>query len=289
MDHLSPDEEQMKKELHQLMSDDIPPDVNERMEKALLTFRENLAYHPAVKNDEARQKQSEGIPWFYRWNLAWAGAVGIIAMIFLTVLFWSNQTPTWAEVAQQFKTISFFHATVHAREIHSSHALQFEFWMGEGGKFRLRYGTQIAFANRQGIQKAFDISTRESDEPHKVLQNVIEYLNTAEDFSLKTVIQSFTGNMEDLQPIPNRVKEVSTDINIFELKRENTNETLRIWTLRDSLLPVYLKLIEHDKSITYDIFFSYLKEQPSEFFDPNQFEETLADLSISMKDLIMAY
>jgi hypothetical protein len=118
---------------------------------------------------------------------------------------------------------------------------------------------------------------------------MIEILNSAESFSLETVIHTLTGDMADLREIPTLVEGVSDDISIFELSKENSSKTTRIWTLRESLLPVHLRQNDLKHGETIDVLFSYTRQQPAEFFDSTNYEEILKDSSIKTNDLYMAY
>ena len=273
---LDPNEQSIKELLDKTMSDDISEELDERMERAFGSFREKLSEHPYYQSTSSFRR----FQWFYGWNLTWSTGVAFLVLIFISISLLTNQSPTWADVAQQFKSISFFHATFNIRKVDSPQAIQFEFWMGNGGKFRLQYGPQVVFANQAGITNAFDASTRQSVEPPDFLKDVVNHINSADHFSLETVLNSFTGNVSDLRPVPNRVEEVSNDISIFDLQLENTNETIRIWALRESMLPIYLKFANLENGISYNTFFSYQQEQPDTFFDAKSYEDSLSPVTM---------
>lgn len=271
MDSLDQNQKQFKKFLGEIMSDNIPEELDERMERALDSFREKLTDHPCYRNIETKPV----FHWFPRLNLVWSTGFAAFILFFIAFSLLPSQPLTWADVAQQFKSISFFHATVNIKQIQSAEALQFEFWMGKGGNFRLQCGTQVVFANQEGIQKAFDIKSNTTVEPHDFLADVVNHINKADQFSLETVLNSFTGNFSDLEAVPNRVEGVSQDISTFDLKPKNTKETIRIWALRESMLPIFLKFSNVEKGIAYNTFFSYQQEQPDSFFDMQFFERNL--------------
>ena len=268
---LDVNEKKIKRLLEQSMNDDISEELDERMELAFCSFREKLSEHPCYQPSSPRR----GFRGFYGWNLAWSTGVAFLVFVFVTISMLANQPPSWADVAQQFKSISFFHATVNVRKVDSSQAIQFEFWMGNGGKFRLQCGSQIVFANQQGIEKTFDTQSKTLVEPHDFLKDVINHINAADHFSLETVLNSFTGNFSDLRPVPNPVEGVSNDISIFDLQLEDTNQAIRIWALRESMLPIFLKFANLENGISYNTFFSYQQEQPDTFFDAQSYEDNL--------------
>ncbi len=119
------------------MKDDIPREIDDKMDRALDSFQGYLSDHPCY-----RKRFSDWIgQWFHGWNLAWSSGVSVLILSAIILSLFVNQSPTWADVTQKFKSISFFHATVHIRHIETDRAFEYEFWMGRGGNFRLHYGT----------------------------------------------------------------------------------------------------------------------------------------------------
>jgi hypothetical protein len=161
--------------------------------------------------------------------------------------------------------------------------------MGNGGKVRLRYGRQILFADQKGLLKTYDIVKRRESAPHEDALHVIKLIHAAETFSLETVIQTLTGNMDDLRPVPNRLEDVSNDISIFELSRENSDDSIRIWALSESLLPIQLQQKNTESGDSIDVFFSYQIQQPDAFFNPLRFQQILKDRSKNDTELLEAF
>jgi len=285
----NPDEEELKRILDETMNDPIPEPLNERMENAIRAFRGNLPNHPYVQSMNRSKEESRWNIWLHRWNLAWPLALILIFAMALHSYFFGNSNPSWAEVTEQFQSIPFVHAIVYAKDMTSASAIQFEIWMGEGGKVRVRCGRQIVFADKRGIQKTYDVLRRRETKPEDNAVHVVKLLSSAETFSLETVIRTVTGHKADLRPVPSRVEGVSNDLRIFDLAPENSNERIRIWTLRESLLPIQLQQRNLDDGESIDVFFSYLQQQPDSFFDPQQFEAILHDASKESADLLGAY
>ncbi|MGC9328040.1 MAG: hypothetical protein ACP5I1_10435 [Candidatus Hinthialibacter sp.] len=279
----------IKRMLQSIMNDPIPEPVDERMERTLQTFRRNLPEHPYLRANNRLLGFSKIIHWLRGWNLAWSASLALLLFLFIPLFLFGGGNPSWADVAQHFKSIPFFHATVYAKKITSKDAVQFEIWMGEGGKVRLRYGSQIVFADKEGFHKSYDILTRSAVKPDQDVMHVLQLIHSAESFSLEAVIQILTGNTAALRALPTQVEGVSDDISIFELWRDHSPESIRIWALRGSLLPVQLQQKNKQSGESIDIFFSYLKQQPESFFDPMQFEKILAHSSKIPTELLEAY
>lgn len=282
------EQETLKRTLESIMNDTIPESLDARMEKAVETFRENLQGHPHIRCLERKQSIGVFARWFHGWNMAWSAGFAVLAVLAVHSLLFGNGTPTWAEVTQQFKSIPFFHATVYAKQLTSPEAVQFEIWMGEGGKIRLRYGSQVAFAGKQGIKKTYDIRKRREVKPDSNVVHVANLLNSAETFSLESLIHTVTGSIADLRPVSSRVEDVSDDLSIFDLSRDSSSETVRIWALQKSLLPIQMQQVDSKSGDCIDVFFSYMDQQPNSFFDPAQFETLLRDSSKNPADILNA-
>lgn len=284
MTNRDPEQELLKRTLESIMNDVIPEPLDARMEKAMETFRENLDGHPHIRRlnrnfSSSDRAQGFFFRWIRGWNLAWSAGFLFLAVFAVSSLLIGGGNPSWADVAKQFKSIPFFHAAVYAKQLTSHQAIQFEIWMGEGGKVRLQYGSQVAFAGKQGIQKTYDVLKRREVEPDDNVVHVVKLLNSAETFSLETVIHTVTGSMADLRPVPAKVEDVSEDISIFDLARDDVGESVRIWALQKSLLPIQMQQVNTKSGDCIDVFFSYLDQQPDAFFDPAQFEPILRDSS----------
>ncbi len=287
MTQLNPDERMIQEAFESIMDDKIPDPLNQRMDNSLQIFRDNLSNHPGLQ--DRPNNKTNWSEWLFGRKMAWSTVAMAATFVIFFIMIFGNQTPTWAEVSRKFKSLPFFHASVYAKNLVASKALNIEIWMGSGGKIRLRYGPQIVFANKNGNQVTYNVLSRKRVKPEEFATDMIELLNSAESFSLETVIHTLTGDMADLREIPTLVEGVSGDISIFELAKEDSSKTTRIWTLRESLLPVHLRQSDLQHGETIDVLFSYTRQQPAEFFDSNNYEKILKDASIETNDLYMAY
>ncbi len=280
--------DQVKRIVKQTMNQELPADLQRRMEQSMVAFRQNLSDHPAVKARERKQQQG----WFggvIFAKLAWTTVGAFVMTVLFSFFLFGNSSPTWAEVARHFQSIPFFHATVYFKANTFAQPFQFEIWRGEGGKIRLRFDKQIIFADQAGIQCAFDVIRRKLVEADSEAVEIVQILNSAETFSLETVIRCFAGDIADLRPVPNRVEGVSHDLSIFDLTNEQNAEWIRIWTLQESLLPILLKKWDPEGGESVEVVFSYLDQQPESFFDAEAFREVFRDPKKDEMDLIFAF
>jgi hypothetical protein len=281
--------ETMKKFLGDVMSDKIPESLDEKMEQAVNRFRRNLPEHPMNQpRYSMRTIWGTNSP-FSGWKLAWS--TGSLFCIFVAVylFLFVPSNPSWAEVTKQFKSVPFVHAIVYGKRMVLAEGVQFEIWFGMGGKVRLRYGRQIVFADTNGINKTYDIIMRREVEPNPTSIDIINSLKAAETFSLDTVIQAVTGTLSSIHAVPNRIEETDADLSVFDVNTNNPNESIRVWTLKESLLPIRLHQCNMRDGETIDVFFSYMNPKPEQFFDSEKYRKILNDRTKDSKELIEAY
>ncbi|MBD3265733.1 hypothetical protein GF373_03620 [bacterium] len=289
MSEMDKEPQKLKDFLDNVMDTKIDPELENNMERSLQRFRENLPNHPAF------QSKNRWILLFERFlgsrplQFAWTTAAAVLLMAFSGWILLGQSQPTWAKVKWHFQTLSFFHASVYFKEHPLAETTQFDVWMGKGGKVRLHFGNQVIFANPQGIQQTFDIIYREAVQPHKDGAKIIQQLHAIDTFSLEHVINSLAGDISHLQAEPSLIEGVAEDLKIFLLNNPQNEEWMRIWTLRESLLPILLRRWNPTTRESIEIVFSYLDQQPKSFFEPEAFEAILRDSSKGPEDLLYSF
>jgi len=208
-----------------------------------------------------------------------AAAVIVIATIVAIQHFVGSvgvTTPAWADVAESFRSVPFFSAAIYIKEDVAAEPKQIELWMSRDGRARLRTGAQVIFGNQGKVAKAFDIKTRSAVEADEHAGFLLEKLGAANEFSLDSVIKViFGGKLEDVTPLINPDAVISRDMVVFDIQSTISPEWLRIWALRESRLPVRIRVWDPRGGDATDAIFEYSKEQPPAFFDPNAFEQLL--------------
>jgi len=209
-----------------------------------------------------------------------AAAVIVIATIVTIQHFVGSvgvTTPAWADVAESFRSVPFFSAAIYIKEDVAAEPKQIELWMSRDGRARLRTGTQVVFGNQGKVTKAYDIKTHSSKvEVDERVSFLLQKLGSAKEFSLDSVIKVvFAGKLEDVTPLINPDAVISRDMVVFDIQSTISPEWLRIWALRESRLPVRIKVWDPRSGDGTDVVFSYSKEQSDKFFDPNAFASLL--------------
>jgi peroxiredoxin len=181
----------------------------------------------------------------------------------------------WASIAEKFKSVPFLKATIYMKEDALDRPVQIEIWRNRRGRARLRYGSQIAFAEDGKVVRAFDLKTKSQTEPSDILVTILEKLWT-DDFSLETVVRAISGGkLVDVTPLVNARASMSEDIVVFDIEHEGSPQWFRIWALRQSKLPTYIRMWDPRDGECVDVILTYSKEQQDAFFDPNAFSEEM--------------
>ena len=205
-----------------------------------------------------------------------AAAIIIIAALIGTHQFFGSSV-AWADVVEKFRSVPFFSVSIYIKEDATSEPKQMELWMSRAGKTRLRVGTQVIFSSDGEIVESFDIKTRARVEPDERAVLFLRKIGQADEFSLDSIIRvMFGGTMQDVTPLVNPDAVISQDMVVFDVVLPGSTEWVRIWALRESRLPVRIKIWNPQDGYSTDAIFEYSREQADEFFDPNSFEQFMS-------------
>ncbi|MBN2591818.1 MAG: hypothetical protein JXA96_18265 [Sedimentisphaerales bacterium] len=180
----------------------------------------------------------------------------------------------WADVVEKFQSVEFFSAVFYEKDDALADAEQFEIWIGQGGNARIRMGSQVIFGKDGQVTNAFDISNRSSVEADARAKRMLEMYETSQGrFSLNTVINFIAAdNLTNVTPLVNSEAIISEDLVVFD-SQLNRTQWMRIWALRESKLPIHIRIWGSRDGYCSDVFLTYSNKQPDEFFDPNAFEQ----------------
>jgi hypothetical protein len=203
-------------------------------------------------------------------------AVGTLVGQFGAML--SGGSVAWADVTQRFQSVPFFYASIYVKEDALAQPKQFELWMGEGGSARMRVGSQVVFGRDGRVTHAFDVRQRRETEADETAADIVRLLATPNEFSLDTVIQSISaGKLIDVTPAANAQAAIEEDLAVFDAQSVISPGWVRIYALRESKLPVGLRIWDPAEGFSVDALITYAKEQPDIFFDAEAFAEKMAE------------
>ena len=268
-----PDEDaEVRKALRETFGADIRESDKRRLQKPFDKFRNDLTLHPYVQ-ELGRPGNEPSYPWLRR--LAVATSVGLVGVILTLALFAGGGAPAWADVVERFRSVDSFKATVYFKEDATARAEQVELWVG-GGRVRIHVGSQVIFAHGGEVTRALDIEKKREVEAHSMASQLVEKLGASTSFSLESVIQTMPGgDMMDVTPRLNPGAGLADDMVVFDVQSRRTPEWLRIWALRESKLPLRVRVWDPRDGESVEAVFSYANRQPEEFFDPDAFEAAL--------------
>jgi len=165
---------------------------------------------------------------------------------------------------------------------------QFELWLGKGGYARMRVGSQVVFGRDGQVSRAFDVRQRCVVEADSAAADILRMLQTPDEFSLETVIRSLSGGkLVDITPAVNTGAAIGEDLAVFDAQSAVSPGWVRIYALRESKLPVGLRIWDPVEGFSVEALITYAKDQPPIFFDPAAFETRLAEPGY--RDITLAY
>jgi hypothetical protein len=213
---------------------------------------------------------------FVRWAVA---AIVFISFVILVGEFGAlvaGGNVAWAEVSQRFQSVPFFYASIYVKEGTLAQPQQYELWMGKGGYARMRVGSQVVFGRDGRATQAFDVRRRRAVAADPMAVNIIRLLATPDEFSLETVIQSISGGkLVDITPAMNTQAGIGKELVVFDAQSAISPGWVRIYALRQSKLPVGVRIWDPAEGFVVDAIITYSKEQPAIFFDPHAFAANL--------------
>ena len=222
-----------------------------------------------------------------------AAAAVIVIGIFLGVLYFDifSGSVVWADIVERFKSVNFFEVTLYMKEDAVSEPKQIELWMSRKGKVRIRTGNQVVFGENGKVSKAYDVKSRGQTTADGFAYTALQKLGDYRQFSLDTVVRlMFNSELEETTPLINADAAISQDMVVFDMTSKSGSQWLRIWALCESKLPVRIKVWTPRDGGCDDIFFTYSREQPDEFFDPNALEKVLENFKdLNAANIVYAY
>lgn len=264
---------------------------------------ERLARHAAINTDEAMNEkvlsrmheayasanQPTSAPRLGYWDfifenrLAGLAAAAVILLALGTLVgqlgaMLTGGSVAWADVTQRFQSVPFFYTSIYVKDNALARPRQFELWMGEGGSARMRVGSQVIFGRNGQVTHAFDIRHRLETEADEMAADIVRLLATPGEFSLDTVIQSISaGKLVDVTPAANARAAIGEDLAVFDAQSVISPGWVRIYALRESKLPVGLRIWDPAEGFSVDALITYAKEQPDVFFDAEAFAEKMRE------------
>lgn len=220
-------------------------------------------------------------------KLAAAAAVFIVVLIGVYPFGNSKTSIVWADVAEHFESVPFFHLTMYIGNDASAEIKKIQIWKSEDSLVRAQEGNTVMFADfskKESEILIFDRDTKEmkqdirydSSSKEPVISNgaapmFLTLLCKNGRFSLDTLTASLPPQVKGITSVDAADTPASRETVLFEARHETTPEYGTIWALRQSKLPIRLRFCDPRKSEYGDFFFDYSEEKDAAFFDPDAF------------------
>ncbi|MBN2316384.1 MAG: hypothetical protein JXM79_20825, partial [Sedimentisphaerales bacterium] len=172
----------------------------------------------------------------------------------------SNSGVVWAEVAEHFESVPFFHLTMYMGYDTSGENKKIEIWKSEDSRVRAQEGDTVIFADltkKENNILIYDRSTKTLVDNAGDAPKFLMMLCRDGQFSLNTLTSSFPPEVKGITPMTSAETAASRETVLFEAKHETTPERLTIWALRQSKLPIRACFSDPRKSEYGDFFFDY--------------------------------
>lgn len=274
-------EKNMDERLNSLIGDDAPEHVHERCAATFSQFEAQLGQRIHTATPRRR---------LFRLRPSWAGGgiVFTILIIAAALLLTTNARLSWADVANSFRSVKFFSATIFVTENPVKPPQKFEVWRAHDGKIRLHFQGLVFFGEGGQLLKVFHVDDRgrEADLSKLTPQQkhdlgiskplaMLKTLGSMQELSIDRMLDSFSGQKTISPPLPNSEASIGTDMQVFDVTSNQTPQWMRIWALKSSGLPVRFRNFDPRNGDSIDVLFEYMKEQPAEAFDPDAFQKAI--------------
>jgi hypothetical protein len=315
------------KAMHESLSTEVPENLGKQLKKALNFFRQDMRDHPYVRRLEKNEFSLRrkvvffSRPWVRPFLLASMG-LAVVAVVGFFIL--GNNPPTWAQVKERFRSMPFFAASIYIRDVHVAdyplnplaEPVLVELWAGYGNRIRIRSGSKVTFADKGEILNTFDLITRSEAYADGITYDLVNTFGKSDTSALDSLYRVGKPPASELisESMSKKWKStglvdttslvisdpmISKDVAVFDFDFFYVNSKYaraRVWALRQSRLPIRIVIWCIDeftgrlaRSPEWDMLFTYSKEQPQGFFDPEAFAAKLKDPSISTESLLYMF
>ncbi|MBN2375595.1 MAG: hypothetical protein JXD22_04290 [Sedimentisphaerales bacterium] len=273
----------------QSFDSETSPQLEQQMQQSLQNFRHDLREHPYLHRRRFFNAFGQSCHWLWNRLLlrpSLMAGTALACIIFAMIFMAGSSTPSWAEVSEKFKSMSFAYASIYVRPTPLAQPKQIELWIGQAGKIRLRCGEQVIFANKGLLTKTFDLNKRSESYPDQMIYDILNALGDAKEVSLTSIIKGISsGKLTESTPLINGDAQISKDLVVFDVEDEYSSQWIRVWALRESKLPTRISIRDPWGGPSIDVMMTYSKEQPAVFFDPDEFAKKLKNTAYTTSDL----
>ncbi len=235
-----------------------------------------------------------------RWRV-WGPIAVAAAVVMFVLLITDTQTHNgsaissvaWADVVTAMNHVDHFHATAWADEPHNGNMpkmYKIDMYYRSPGHFRAQGFDQVQFRNGE-TSRIFDADERKWIEQQDTRFQLIpdQYIHTLEEKGMLDALlhMMFRGDPPQGKPVKSATVAASAGIEVFDYSHDATMQWARIWVLKESRLPIRMKLYQPNYEDFLLVTFDYTDPQPESFFDPDHFDEIIKQRNLYQVGQIM--
>ena len=201
-----------------------------------------------------------------------AAAAVIVIAVFIGIEQFDTKSSSvvWADVAERLESVPFVNITIYLCDP-SNKKKKIEIWRSADSRIRAHEGNKVFFTNFSKDKNKFTIFDRTTKKPVNDDENLPSFIrrlcSNEGRFSLDTLTKSFPSDVKGIIPLETADTAASNEIVLFRAKaKEIPPEALKIWTLRESKLPI--RFFVRPSEGYFDLFFDYSEQKDAAFFDP---------------------
>jgi tetratricopeptide (TPR) repeat protein len=239
--------------------------------------------------------ESEGPPRHRRSVLARLASplVGAAAAVLLLALIGNLPTGSpnlggsngvaWADVLEAVGQVDYCHTVAFADEpgnVDRPALFKIELFYRDPDMWRAQGFEQVHFLSK-GQRKVYDAKQRKFVEPEQsgyrlIPEGFVEAVEQG-DFLDGVLTTMFHGEMPKGEPVKSAEAMSGGGIEVFDYARDPKYQWARIWVLKESRLPIRIKVYQPRSDDFMLVTFDYTDPQPKRYFDPAHFEKEIKD------------
>lgn len=225
-----------------------------------------------------------------RWRV-WGPLSAAAAVVMFVVLVTGPGNPgggfggsvAWADVVAAMNRVESFHAIAWADEPRNANQpkmYRVEMYYRAPGQYRAHGFDHVQF-HADGESRLYNAAERQWVELDKAQYRLIppDYIDTLEKKGMLDAIlyMLFQDNPPEGQPVRSATVAASAGIEVFDYAHDPDKHWARIWVLKESKLPIRIKVYQPRFDEFTMVTFDYTDPQPASFFDADHFDRVITE------------
>ena len=199
----------------------------------------------------------------------------------------------WADVVEAVGKVDYCHAVAFADEPGNADRpalFKIELFYRSPDMWRAQGFEQVHFLSK-GWRKVYDAKERKFVDPQQsgyrlIPEGFVEAVEQG-DFLDGILTTMFHGQMPAGEPVKSAEAMSGGGIEVFDYARDPKYQWARIWVLKESRLPIRMKVYQPRSDDFMLVTFDYTDPQPAHYFDPDYFEKAVKDNGLTKPHQIL--